>query len=185
MEPSVWFVSTPLLDMCMLYRERSLWRECIKDLMQLISQCPPPAQDGKRACGWETCSCVKWWVGQKPKYHSPMTDKCKLCAWLAEECMNGAGSLKCLCCIVLGKCVHVYMIHCLQRVPSHNRGNAHVALLSSLGYNNESNCVFALVHIIMPLLLPLFPRSFSALETSAALHAKLPLKPWAKTPCCI
>lgn len=63
------------------------------------------------------------------------------------------GRLKCFCCIVVGKCVHVYMIHCLQRVPSHSGGNAHAALFSSLGYNNESNCVFAHVHI-MRLLLP-------------------------------
>lgn len=52
------------------------------------------------------------------------------------------------------------------------QGNAHIALLSSLGYNNESNCVFALVHV-MRLLLPVFPAR-SALERAGALHAKLP-----------
>lgn len=85
-----------------------------------------------------------------------MRDKCKLCAWLAEQCMNGPGCLKPFRCIVVGKGVQVYMIHSLQRVPSHSGGSAHVALLSSLGYSNESNCVFALVHI-MHLLLHLSP----------------------------
>lgn len=78
-------------------------------------------------------------------------DKCKPCAWLAEQCMNGAGCMKCFWCIVVG---NVYMIHSPKGAKS-QQGKAHVALLSSLGYNNESNCVFALVHI-MWLLLPLF-----------------------------
>lgn len=94
--------------------------------------------------------------------------------------MNGAGCLKPSRCIVVAKGVQVYMIHSLQRVPSHSRGSAHVALLSSLGYSNESNCVFALVRIVH-LLLHLPPAQRRAGASRLLPHAKLPPQSPTKT----
>lgn len=53
------------------------------------------------------------------------------------------------------------------------QGSAHIALLSSLGYNNESNCVL-LTCTHHPAVIASLSSSVSA---SAALHAKLPPTP--------
>lgn len=91
----------------------------LKDLYQLEQAITvSSSQRGKRVCSWETCTCVKWWVGHIPKYHLPVTDKWKLCSWLTEEYVRLFEVFLLSC---AGKCVHVYVIHGLQRVPSHSR----------------------------------------------------------------
>lgn len=134
-------------------------------------RCSHPRMENRPA--WETRTCVKWWVGQIPKYHLPMTDNCKLCAWLAVECMNGGRLFEVLLVYCCGKCLHVYMIHCLQRVPRHSRG------VPTLHFSHLQDTIMSLivccslVHTTR-LLLPLFLARSQRRKQAPALHAKLP-----------
>lgn len=134
--------------------------QCIKDMYQLMQDTlfishypqsrmengpavenPLPVWSGELArnlntiCQWLTnVNCVLGWLRS---------------VWMGQAVWSASGVLFWETCT----CVHDSLS---PKGAKSQRGNAHVALLSSLGYNNESNCVFALVHI-MRLLLSLFP----------------------------
>lgn len=149
---------------------------CIKDLYQLmqdtlfISQYPLPRMENGPAIEKP----VPVWSGELARYLNTICQwltnvNCVLGwlkgVWMGQAVWSASGVLLWEMCT----CVHDSLS---PKGAKSQQGNAHVALLSSPGYNNESNCLFALVHI-MRLLLPLF-LAHSQRQASAALHTKLP-----------